>query len=229
MGTALTCVAAAAAIGVSCLLVGCIGWLRAPLTGRATLSSGTADPCRGLIFDADDADPRCLHHGTGVESPAPPALRIALAGPSESAPAPSPLVAKSGYDARLFVEMTNTSKEPLALELDDSCGTFEAQASNASASSFESDCFGACGSGPEPHVLRVMLDPGGVVRKRVKFYAVQKRIVLDEHEECVTRTVGALPAGEYELRVTLPWTDPIPDDPTVTRPRVLEGALTVTP
>jgi hypothetical protein len=233
MGTAVTCVMA---IGVSCLLVGCMGWLHAPLAGRATLSSGTADPCRGVTFDADDADPRCLHHGTGVESPAPSGLQIALAsaraGEGESTlheASSSPLVAKSGYDARLVVELKNTSHEPLPVDLDDSCGTFEAQASNESANSFESDCFGACGNGPEPHVFSVTLEPGGIVRKKVKFYAVQRRVIMDEHQECVTRTLGSLPPGEYQLRVTLPWTDPVPDDPTVMRPRVVEAPLTITP
>jgi hypothetical protein len=85
-----------------------------------------------------------------------------------------------------------------------------------------------CAGGAEPHVLRVTLEPGGVIRKRVRFFAVQTRVMLDSHEECVTRTTGGLPPGAYDLRVTLPWTDPIPDDPTVTRPKVLEAQLTVT-
>ena len=49
----------------------------------------------------------------------------------------APPIARSGYDAGLVVEMTNTSNEPIALDVDDSCGTFEAQASNASTNSFE--------------------------------------------------------------------------------------------
>jgi hypothetical protein len=209
------------AFGAS-VLVGCFGAHHVPIDGATTLSSGTADPCRGAQFDADHADPRCLHHSAGTQSPAPAGLRVALAG--------SPVAtARSGYDAGLVLEMTNESKEPLAVELDDSCGTFEAQASNQGASSFESDCFGACGTGPESHTLRVILEPGGVVRKRVKFYAVQTRIQLDEREECVTKTTGALPPGAYDLRVTLPWTDPVPEDPSVTRPRVLLAQLTVTP
>ncbi len=200
---------------------GCLGARHVPVDGAATLSSGMADPCRGSQFDADGADPRCLHHSLGTQAPAPSGLRLALAG--------NP-VARSGYDAGLVLEMTNVSSEPLPLEVDDSCGTFEAQASNESSTSFESDCFGLCGgAGPEPHVLRVTLEPGGVVRKKVKFYAVQTRIQLDDHEECVAKTLGALPPGAYDLRVTLPWTDPIPDDPSVTRPRVLLAQLTVTP
>ena len=207
-------------LGGALVLAGCLGGRRAAVSGTATLTSGAADPCRGSIFDADNADPRCLHHSLGTQAPAPASLRVALA----SAP-----VARSGFDAGLMVEMTNVSDEPLSLEVDDSCGTFEAQASNPTTNSFESDCFGMCGGGPEPHLLRVMLEPGGVVRKKVHFYAVQTRIQLDNHEECVARTVGALPPGAYDLRVTLPWTDPIPEDPAITRPRVLTAQLTVTP
>jgi hypothetical protein len=203
-----------------CVLTGCFVFHPSAVNGTTTLSSASADPCRGSLFDADSADPRCLHRSMGTQAPAPAALRVALAS--------SP-VARSGYDAGLVLEMTNTSNEALPIEVDDSCGTFEAQASNGTASSFDADCLGMCGGGPEPHVLRVTLEPGGVVRKKVKFYAVQTRILMDAHEECVAKTVGALPPGAYDLRVTLPWTDPIPDAPEVTRPRVLTAQLTVTP
>ena len=206
---------------LGCALVGCLSH-HLPVNGTVILSSGRADPCRGAHFDADSPDARCLHHSNGEQLPAPSALRVALEG--------SPVAqTRSGYDAGLVLEMTNVSSEPLSLDLDDSCGTFEAQASNSTTSSYESDCFGACGGSPEPHVLRLTLEPGGVVRKRVKFVAVQTRIVMDVHDDCVERTVGALPPGAYDLRVTLPWTDPIPSDPAVTRLRVLTAQLTVTP
>jgi hypothetical protein len=223
MGTAVKSVAGVVVAGASLSLLvlgsGCLRPQAVPVNGNATLFSGTADPCRGMKFDADNPDLHCIHHSSGEHLPAPDGLRIALA----AAP-----VARSGYDAGLVVEMTNTTAAPLAVDVDDSCGTFEGQASNASSNSFESDCFGVCAGETEPRVVRVMLEPGGVVTKRVKFFAVQTRVVLDSHEECVTKTVGGLPPGAYDLRVTLPWTDPIPDKPTVTRPRVLEAQLTVT-
>jgi hypothetical protein len=210
---------ALAGLGVTLLVGGCA---RGVPVNAATLSSGTAagDACRGMAFDADAADPRCLHHGVIEHTPPASALRVGFA----SAP-----VARSGYDAGLVLQMQNATDEPLLLDVDDACGTFEAQASNAAANSFESDCFGACGRGPEPHVLRVTLEPGGVIRKRVKFFAVQTRLVADDREECVTRTIGGLPPGAYSLQVTLPWTDAIPGDPAVSRPRVIEAPLTVTP
>ena len=188
--------------------------------GTTRLSSGLADPCRGSKFDADHADPRCLHHGVGSNTPPASAVRVSL---SQNA------TARTGYDAGLSVDIVNVSHAPLLLDMDSSCGTFEGQASNATATSFESDCFGFCESGPEPHVLRVTLEPDGVIHKKVKFYAVQTRVVMNDHDACVQRTVGGLPAGVYDLRITLPWTDAVPEDPGVTRPRVVESRLTVTP
>jgi len=208
-------------LGSGAALVAACG-ASAPITGAATLSSGFATSCRGAAFDADRADPVCLHHGATVNTPPPSALRVTLVS--------SPVV-RSGYDAGLTLEMKNVTSEPLPVDVEDACGTFAAQASNAATNSFETDCFGVCGGGsdPEPHVLRVVLDPGGVIRKHVKFYAVMTRVVMNDHEECAERTMGALPPGAYDLRVTLPWTDPLPSDPAVTRPRVVESKLTVTP
>lgn len=192
-----------------------------PVNGTTTLSSAFAagDPCRGKAFDADHADPRCMHHGIGSNTPPPSAVRISMA-PNATA--------RSGYDAEIYVDITNVTSEPLLLDMDDACGTFEGQASNVSATSFESDCFGLCAGSSEPHVLRVTLEPGGTIKKKVKFFAVQTRVMMDEHEECVQKTMGGLPPGVYDLRVTLPWTDAVPEDTAVTRPRVIESKLTVT-
>jgi hypothetical protein len=188
--------------------------------GTTSLTSGIVDACRGDAFNADMPDPGCVHRGVGVSGPAPDGLRIAFAGP---------LLAHSGGDAGIIVEMTNTTNQPLAVEVDDSCGTFEGQAWSSKASSFHSECFGVCGKSPEPRVLRVTLEPGGVIRKSVKFSAVQTHTAPDSQGECIARAAGILPAGEYALRVNLPWADPVADDPGVMRPRVLEGQLTVTP
>jgi hypothetical protein len=191
-----------------------------PMTDAAKLTSGTVDHCRGASFDADHADERCLHHGVGQLTPPPSALQVSLAAPAQ---------VRSGYDAGLTLEMRNVSAEPLELDVDDACGTFEATASNENSNSFETDCFDLCGRGPEPHVLRVTLEPNGVVKKHVKFYAVETRIIQDEHQECVEKTTGGLPPGNYALRITLPWTDAVAEHPEVARPRVFEASLQVTP
>jgi hypothetical protein len=209
------------AVGLGfCALIALGACAKPPTTDAAKLTSGSFDHCRGSSFDADNADPRCLHHGVGQLTPPPDQLRVSLAAPAS---------VRSGYDAGLVLEMRNVSQEPLALDVDDSCGTFEATAANDKDTSYETDCFDVCGSGPEPHVLRVTLEPGGVVRKHVKFYAVETRVVQNEHQECVQRTTGGLPPGDYALRVTLPWTDAVAEHPEVSRPRVFEASLQVTP
>jgi hypothetical protein len=205
------------------LLSACIDASQRPtaiVNGEARLSSAAVDPCDGTSFDADNADPRCIHHGVGSNTPPADALRVSLSKGAS---------VRSGYDAGLSVDIVNVSKHPVSLDMDSSCGTFEGQASNGSTNSYETDCLGLCENGPEPHVLRVTLEPGGVIHKKVKFYAVQTRVVMNDKDACVTRSIGALPPGDYDLQVTLPWTDPVPGDPGVTRPRVLESKLTVTP
>ena len=205
--------------GAGVLLAACTP--RGNMTGTATLSSAAVvDACRGALFDADNADPRCLHHGLAAATPPPSALKVGLV---------SSATARSGYDAGLVLEMKNVTGDALTVDVEDACGTFEAQASNAQATSYESDCFGVCTGGGEPHVLRVTLEPGGTIHKKVKFYAVLTRVMLGEHEECAERAMGPLPPGDYDLRITLPWTDPVPEDPGVNRPRVVESKLTVTP
>jgi hypothetical protein len=204
--------------GFALLLAACEETTRRPVTSTTTLTSATAAVCHGRAFDADDADPACLHHGVGALTPPPSALKVSLV---------TPPTVRAGYDAGLVVEMQNVSSAPLTLDVDDSCGTFEGIASNDKTTSFESDCIGMCANASEPHVLRVTLDPGGVVRKKVKFVAVETRIMTDDHGTCGRHTTGALPPGSYDLRVTLPWTDQVEEDPSVSRPRVLESKLTI--
>jgi hypothetical protein len=118
------------------------------------------------------------------------------------------------------------SGAPLPLDVDDSCLTFTGQAENGSARSFDSECGGLCGSSPT--MLRVTLEPGGVVRKRVDFEAVMRSVKGDE---CTERVLGPLPPGRYTLTVFLPWTDPkpIPGNADARDSRVLEAPLVVDP
>jgi hypothetical protein len=210
----------AAGLGLSVVLGGCFGAQAASPAGTTTLTSGMADPCRGAAFDADALDARCTLHGAGAAAPVPEGLRLTLAGPT---------TATSGADVGVVVEMTNTTTAPLPVDVEEGCGTFEGQASNDKASSFETDCFGVCEKAPEARVVHVTLEPGGVVRKRVKFSAVQTKTAPDARGECTTSATGALPPGDYDLRVTLPWIDPVEGRPDVSRPRVLEEKISVTP
>jgi hypothetical protein len=97
------------------------------------LSSGATDSCKGAQFDADDPDPRCLHHHPSDDAaPAEGALKVAVHADS---------VAKSGRDAVLVVEMRNVSGAPLPLDVDSACA-WETTATDGEHNSLESDCDG---------------------------------------------------------------------------------------
>jgi (2Fe-2S) ferredoxin len=133
---------------------------------------------------------------------------------------------KSGTTGAIALEMRNVSGAPLTLDVDDSCLAFTAEAENAAAQSLDSECGGLCGSGPT--MLRVTLEPNGVLRRRVDFEAVMHSVKGDA---CTERVLGPLPPGSYTLRIFLPWTDPAPiaGNADARASRVFEGALVVDP
>jgi hypothetical protein len=168
-----------------------------PRVAAASLSSGViVDACRGAQFDADEVDARCLHHRPNESPPAASALKVAVHADS---------VAKSGNESTLVVEMRNVSGDPLVVDVDNACG-FEVVASNDQATSYESECTLECVRGPEPRVARVQLEPDGVIVKKLRFWAIQKRVMSDGHR-CTDKSLGTLPPGRYQVKVALPWSD----------------------
>jgi hypothetical protein len=199
-------------------LVACAHEGTPPASSQTTLSSGTvSDACKGAQFDADDPDPRCVRHD--VSSPAPPkdAIKVTLHADS---------IVKSGAESVLVVEMRNVTSEPITLDVDTTCA-FAAVAKNDEASSYESDC-ALCMRGADSSVLHVVLAPDGVVVKRIHFYAIEKRVSL-LHDKCDESSLGPLPPGRYALTVTLPWSDPNPENPSNTDARRIAAAITVAP
>jgi hypothetical protein len=167
-----------------------------PPVAATTLSSGATESCRGGQFDADDPDPRCLHHHVSETAPpASSALKVTVHADS---------VAKAGHEADLVVEMRNVTAAPLAVDVDSSCAWL-ATATDGEHNSLESDCKDECEHGTEPNVLHVTLDPDGVVVKKVRFYAVQTRGIENDHDQCEHHSAGALPPGRYTVSVHLPW------------------------
>jgi len=206
---------------ISAGLVACASTPTPPVAAT-TLSSASAAPesCKGAQFDADDADPHCLrHHPSSDAAPSPSALKVTVHADS---------VAKSGHDAVLVVEMRNVSPAPLALDVDSACA-WDVTATDGVHNSFESDCGGICGRGEEPSVLHVTLDPDGVVVKRVHFYAVQKRVITNAHEQCEEHSAGGLPPGRYTVSVALPWSEPSKEHPGSLVARTVDVPVTVTP
>lgn len=190
---------------VTFLLLSCARAPSLPPTEKTSIES-----CRGQAFDFEDRDVRCvIPYGDFV---APPAQSLAIRT------VPSPVVIRSGEERDLTLELRNVSGAPLVVDLDDSCLAFEAVATNATATSFESECGGLCGTPTQK--LRVTLEPNGVIRKNVRFAAVIRKVTGDR---CENKVHGPLPPGEYRLEVTLPWSD------AERGPRKFEGALRVVP
>ncbi len=153
-------------------------------------ASSPGEPCRGVAFDADAPDPRCLLPYRQIDNVDTSRLRLRLAKPA---------TVHSGEEAQFILEMQNVSEHMLVVELDDSCDDFEGEASNGRATTFESDCGGLCGRGPDAKILRLLLDPGGVVRKSVRLSATMKRVVANG-DECVERTLVPCRQGRTQCR-----------------------------
>lgn len=188
-------------------------------TVPASVTSSKTEPCRGIAFDADNPDPRCLVPHHEIKNVPADALRLRL---TQSA------TIRSGQQAQFVLEMQNASGRPLPLEIDDSCGAFEAEASNEKATTFESECGGLCGGGPDAKILRVTLEPGGAIRKKVSLTATMRRVVA-KGDECTERVTGALPPGTYTLQIPLPWSEPMRDNPGSMAARIFSAPLVVTP
>ncbi len=184
-----------------------------------SVASPRTDPCRGIAFDADNPDARCLVPYHEIKSVPADALRLRL---TQSA------TVRSGQQAEFVLKIENASGRPLPLELDDSCGAFEAQASSARATTLESECGALCGRGLDAKVLRVTLEPGGAIQKSVSLTATMRRVVA-KGDDCVEQATGALPPGAYTLQIPLPWEDPMRDDSGSMAGRTFTAPLVVTP
>lgn len=181
--------------------------------------STEAFTCRGGAIDADQPLPGCVVPRLSLEPPA-EALRIRVRGALPTI--------RSGGVTSFDLEMQNVSGRMLAFDVGDSLGAFHTEAFNATFATFQTECggLGIGGLGTRATVVRVHLDPDGTVRKRVWLSATMARIVVKE-EKCVAEQLGALPPGNYTLRVQLPWSDPTPGAPNSRTMRFFDAPLVV--
>jgi hypothetical protein len=137
-----------------------------------------------------------------------------------------PATIRSGAQATFTVEMQNVTRARLTVDFLEGCLNWDTQADDGKHATFDSECGGLCGT--EPEMLRVTLEPGGVVRKKVSLSATMRRVAGDD---CKEQSLGPLPAGRYTMKVGLPWTDPkpIPGNDRARASRVFETSLVVTP
>jgi len=136
-----------------------------------------------------------------------------------------PATCRSGERATFTVEMQNATSAPVTVDFENGCLNWDTQADDGKHFTLEGEYGGLCGM--EQRTLRVTLEPGGVVHKKVSLTATMQRVTDDGKEQ----TLGPLPPGRYRMTITLPWTDnkPIPGNDQARASRVLETPLIVTP
>ncbi len=176
--------------------------------------------CKGMAFDAEIRDARCIVPFESTDPPPADALSFLFTDP--------PAIVKSGGVATFEIEIKNVSNAPVSIALDGP-GGFTAEAVNAKGSSLEAFCSFLYASPKE--MFQVTLLPGGTVRRKFDFEAVKRRIG-SKKGPCVEAKEGSIAPGDYSLRVRLPWADknPDPEADEAERliPRYFELKVTVT-
>ncbi len=157
--------------------------------------------CRGaaISFDTEESENPCLIPNTDSHD-LPPTL-----GPNDleiTAVVAEKSVAPGGT-ATVVVTMTNTTKEPMLLHVDYTCdeeaeftvGVFDANTKRVDYISHKN-----CDTttyGCTRRVLRIVLDPGGSMRKKRSFTAKVTKLAAD----CRDVPAGPIKPGRYVLRV----------------------------
>lgn len=192
---------------------------RAPEAPDATIAPAPKNPiddvapvCRGtdISFDTEESETPCLIPNTDSHdlppSPGPNDLEI-TAVVAEKSVAP-------GGTATVVVTMTNRTKEPMLLYVDYSCeeepdftvGVYDAKQKridHISHKNCDTTTYGCT-----RRVLRIVLDPGGSMRKKRSFTAKVTKLAAD----CREVPAGPIKPGSYVLRVVTGFR-PAPDSP----------------
>jgi hypothetical protein len=175
----------------------------APLPERTVAPSESAaeapppepppSPCAGASFDFDELVQK---QKCGVSGkPAPPASEVTI----HTEP-PALQVAPGGHvDFDLVFQNPGTAA--LDLDLNIGCGRFSLEAYDAAgrrADYVNTTC--GFGSGCGTRVIRVTLEPGGTLRKRLGYDASVTKV----DEECRDVPAGPMRRGRYRLRIGTP-------------------------
>jgi hypothetical protein len=157
--------------------------------------------CRGaaLVFDTEESENECLIPNTGDDdvppSPGPNDLEITAVVAEKS-------IAPGGI-ATVVVTMTNKTKSPMLVYVDLTCddehgfpiSVFDANKKRVdfvSHKNCDTSTFGCT-----RRVLRIVLDPGGSMRKKRAFAASVTKVAAD----CGDVAAGPMRRGSYVLRV----------------------------
>jgi hypothetical protein len=167
----------------------------------------SSDPCHGIDLDVDRIAKACAHTRPKERAPGPESLRVEFEGPT------API--RSGESGEAVLRFRNVSGKPLAFQLEAMCGgSFGTHVLRADGSraDVEEDVggLGLCDTVPG---VRVELEPGGILTKRLTIAArAQRWVPVDpKNPDGPLELVPGSPIapGTYTLEVRLPlYTDP---------------------
>lgn len=209
------------ALGVAC------GGPETTTTTTVALATRPHDPCDGPVLDLGEAAQHCRVEGPHADPPPGDAVSSGVATRSLA----------SGIDAAIAVAFRNETAAPIVLDFP---GTLRFEASlwrgtqrvdeRWEISGIAGGAIG-CRPGADCRTVRVRLAPGGTLTASVPFTA-RVEVLRDgpARGQIARADGGAIPPGEYRVRVMLPWADPVAGSATGARTtRIVEGPLTIAP
>jgi hypothetical protein len=172
-----------------------------PAPARANPIDDVKPACRGaaLSFDTQESEKECLIPNTGKDdlpaSPSPSDLELTASIVEKSV--------RPGGTATIVVTTTNKTKEPMLLYPEHTCDdeqAFAIRVLDASKKRVEYLSHENCDTstfGCTRRVLRIVLEPGGSMRRTYSFKTMVTKLAAD----CGEVTAGPMKPGTYALRV----------------------------
>jgi hypothetical protein len=172
--------------------------------GPSTSPASASDPCQGSDLVLADVLAHCRVDEPYGGPPDPHALRADA----------DPVTVTSGATAQVTLTFENSTSAPLEVWMDQPSSSFEASlwrghtrvdARTGARGEASPTCTGDC------RAVRVVLLPGGYLRGAVDVSARAQVMAVEPMdgvlEQIVPHDAGPLAPGEYQLAVSLPWSD----------------------
>lgn len=196
-------------------------------TTTTTTTRGPTDPCDGADLSLGEAAIHCRIQDPAADPP--PAETVVVAITSRTL--------ESGQDAVLDVAFRNAGTSAIdldfqgALHFDTSIWQGDHRIDERWQISGLAGGSIGCRAGADCRTVRVRLASDGTL---VASLPIATRIAVlrdGAARGTIERTdAGPIPPGDYEVRVLLPWSDPVPGSTTAARtPRILRAPITITP
>jgi hypothetical protein len=219
-------IALAMALSVGLGASACGGASAAGAGGASSTVEVAHDPCDGADLSLGEAAEHCRVEGEVDAPPGGDAVEVVIATRALA----------SGVDSIAHVTFRNTTADaielsfPGSLRFESSLWSGERRVDTQIEMSGLAVGAVGCRAGADCRVVRVRLAPGGTLTASLPMSG--RVVVLRDGASAGSlerSDGGAIPPGEYELRVMLPWMDAVEGTTTGARtPRIVRGPLTIT-